>query len=237
MSNVTDLDPIAAEPGVSVRLASWPQDLIDADLVIVPGTRATVHDLAWLRERGFDEALRRRAAAGRPVLGICGGLQALGGRIYDGVESDIATTEGLGLLPVRTEFADDKVLDLPSSFWRGEPVSGYRIHHGRPCVEGGEPFLDGCQVGSVWGMTWHGAFESDGFRRVFLGEVAALAGRDWKPGERSFADVREERLDALGDLVEEHLDTRALWQLLESGVPGDLPHLALVRPDPEGFSA
>ena len=235
MSNVTDLDPIAAEPGVSVRLASRPQELVDADLVVVPGTRATVSDLAWLRERGFDDALRRRAAEGRPVLGLCGGLQALGGQIFDGVESDVAKTEGLGLLPVRTEFAADKVLDLPSGQWRGEPVTGYRIHHGRPRVEGGDPFLDGCQVGAVWGTTWHGAFESDGFRRVFLAEVAALAGRDWKPGERSFAEVREDRLDSLGDLVEQHLDTRALFELLERGIPNDLPHLSLGRTISEGF--
>jgi adenosylcobyric acid synthase len=236
MSNVTDLDPIAAEPGVTVRLASWPQELLDADLVVVPGTRATVHDLAWLRERGFDEALRRRAAEGRPVLGICGGLQVLGGAIFDGVESEIAAIEGLGLLPVRTEFAADKVLDLPTGQWRGEPVSGYRIHHGRPRIEGGEPFLDGCQLGAVWGTTWHGAFESDGFRRAFLREVAALAGRDWKPGERSFADIREARLDVLGDLVEQHMDTRALLELLERGVPVDLPHLALIPGVFEGIA-
>ena len=74
-------------------------------------------------------------------------------------------------------------------------------------VESGEPFLDGAHVGSVWGTTWHGIFENDGFRRAFLLQVAADAGRRWLPGDVAFAAVREARLDALGDLVEQHLDT------------------------------
>jgi adenosylcobyric acid synthase len=229
MSNVTDIDALAAEPGVGVRMATWRTEVEDADLVIVPGTRATVHDLGWMRDRGIDEGLRRRAADGRPVLGVCGGLQVLGTVIDDGVESRAGAVPGLGLLPARTSYAAEKVLALPAGEWRGNPVAAYQIHHGRVAVEGGEPFLDGCRVGAVWGTTWHGVFENDGFRRTFLAEVAARAGRDWRPGQVRFADVREARLDALGDLVQEHLDVDAVWRLVEQGAPRHLPTLSLAR--------
>ncbi|GAC1328323.1 MAG: cobyric acid synthase [Mycobacteriales bacterium] len=227
MSNVTDVDALAAEPGVSVRLGTTPAALDDADLVVVPGTRATVGDLGWLRERGLDAALSRRAAAGRPVLGVCGGLQLLGETIEDSVESRAGAVDGLGLLPVRTVFAAEKALELTAGTWRDHPVAGYRIQHGRVAVDGGESFLDGCRVGSVWGTSWHGLFDNDGFRRAFLAEVAALAGRSWRAGTTPYAEHREARLDALGDLVEEHLDTEAVWRLLETGVPADLPVLDL----------
>ncbi|GAB3136068.1 cobyric acid synthase [Microbispora hainanensis] len=227
MSNVTDADALAAEPGVSVRLVTTPAELADADLVVLPGTRATVGDLAWLRERGLDEALRRRAAGGRPVLGICGGYQMLGTVIDDEVESRAGRVPGLGLLPARTAYAPGKVLALTEGEWRGHAVAGYQIHHGRVTVDGGEPFLDGCRAGQAWGTTWHGLFERDGFRRAFLAEVAAVTGRAWLPGTGTFAAHREARLDALGDLVEEHLDTEAVWRLIERGVPSGLPRITL----------
>ncbi|MFI6815869.1 cobyric acid synthase [Nonomuraea sp. NPDC050328] len=222
MSNFTDLDALAGEPGVVVRFVTSPAELEDADLVVLPGSRATVSDLAWLRARGLDVAL---AARTRPVLGICGGLQMLAREIVDEVESGAGRVEGLGLLPVRVEFAAGKTLGRPRGEWRGTPVTGYEIHHGVASVEGGEPFLDGCRVGPVFGTTWHGALENDGFRRAFLAEVAALAGRDFVPHpDVSFAALREERLDALGDLVERHLDTGALLRLIEHGSP-EVPFL------------
>lgn len=229
MSNVTDADALATEPGVSVRLVTLPAEMAEADLVIVPGTRATIADLAWLRERGLDAELRRRATEGRPVLGICGGLQMLGAAIHDddGVEGPACRVRGLGLLPVRTAYRPAKVPALPTGRWRGHPVSGYQLHHGRVTVDGGEPFLDGCRSGQVWGTTWHGIFECDGFRRAFLAEVARATGRDWTPGTHSFAERRESRLDALGDLIEEHLDTDAVWRLIEHGVPSGLATISL----------
>ena len=227
MSNVTDVDALSAEPGVDVRLVTSPAALDGADLVVLPGSRATVNDLHWLREQGFEQALRARAAAHRPIIGICGGLQLLGTQIDDGVESGVGEISGLGLLPVTTRYAAEKVLTLPTGHWRGHEVSGYAIHHGRPTVEAGEPFFDGAHVGSVWGTTWHGIFENDDFRRAFLSQVAADSGRDWLPGSVPFSQIRETRLDALGDLVQEHLDTAAIWRLIEQGIPPDLPHLAM----------
>ncbi|WP_433191322.1 cobyric acid synthase [Actinoallomurus sp. CA-150999] len=224
ISNFTDLDALSAEPGVSVRFATTPGELADADLVVLPGSRATVADLAWLHEQGLAAEVVRRARAGRPVLGICGGYQMLAREILDDIESMAGPVAGLGLLPVRVEFASDKTLRRPSGIAYGEPVHAYEIHHGVAAAEGGEPFLDGCRVGAVWGTTWHGAMENDGFRRAFLTDVARTAGRDFTPApDTDFAALREAQLDALGDLVERHLDTDALWRLIETGTPPDLP--------------
>lgn len=224
MSNFTDVDALAAEPGVVVRFVDRPEELVDADLVVVPGTRGTVRALAWLRERGLAAALARRAAQGRPVLGICGGFQALGAHIEDDVESRAGEVEGLGLLPVRVRFAREKTLARPVGEALGERVDGYEIHHGVAEVLGGEPFLDGCRVGSVWGTHWHGSLESDGFRRAFLRQVAAQAGRRFVPApDTSFGALREEQLDRLGDLIEEHADTDRLLRLIEQGPPEGLP--------------
>ncbi|MFB6479739.1 cobyric acid synthase [Streptomyces virginiae] len=226
MSNFTDVDALAAEPGVVVRFVDRAEELADADLVVVPGTRGTVKALAWLRERGLADALLRRAAEGRPVLGICGGFQALGERISDEVESRAGEVDGLGLLPVRVRFEREKTLARPVGSALGEDVAGYEIHHGVAEVLGGEAFLDGCRVGSVWGTHWHGSLESDGFRRAFLREVAAAAGRRFVPApDTSFSALREEQLDLLGDLIEEHADTDALLRLIEGGAPAGLPFL------------
>jgi adenosylcobyric acid synthase len=166
------------------------------------------------------------------VLGVCGGHQMLARTITDDVESRAGTVPGLGLLPADVRFAREKTLGRPEGTAFGQPVRGYEIHHGVVTVDWlssdppAEPFLDGARAGSVFGTTWHGALEVDGFRRAFLAEVARVAGRRFVAApDTDFAAVRERRLDALGDLVAEHADTGALWRLVEDGVPGGLPVL------------
>ncbi|MDT0301288.1 cobyric acid synthase [Streptomonospora wellingtoniae] len=229
ISNFTDIDALSVEPGVDLRFVTSPQEADDADLVVLPGTRATVADLAWLRERGLDDAVLARAREGRPLLGICGGYQMLARRIHDDVESGAGAVPGLGLLPTAVTFAADKTLGRPVGEAYGHPVEGYEIHHGHSVLDAGadgdaEPFLDGWRRGAVWGTTWHGALENDGFRRAFLADVARRAGRDFVPApDTDFAAERSARLDALGDLVEQHMDTGALLRLLEDGAPEGLP--------------
>ncbi len=230
-SNATDVDSLACEPGVGVRWTTSPGDVADADLVVLPGTRATVADLDWLRRTGIADAVVARAAAGRPLLGICGGYQMLADRIEDDVESGASAVAGLGLLPVRVVFAAEKQVGRPAGSAYGEPVTtAYEIHHGvarsvaRAGDTGVEPFLDGYRSGAVWGTTWHGAWESDGFRRAFLADVADLAGRDFVPAKDvEVAALRTARLDLLGDLVEAHLDTTALEAVITGGPPAGLP--------------
>ena len=224
LSNFTDVDALAAEPGVVVRLVTRPDELRDADLVVLPGSKATVADLQWLRATGLAAAVGERAAAGGAVLGVCGGFQMLARTITDDVECRSGTVPGLGLLPTEVRFGHRKILGRPQGSALGEDVVGYEIHHGVVAVDGGDPFLDGCVAGSVWGTTWHGIFENDGFRRAFLRAVAANAGRDFDPApDVSFAAIREQRLDALGDLIAEHLDTAALRTLIDRGAPAGLP--------------
>ena len=232
LSNFTDFDPLAAEPGVTLQFTAASAEVLAADLAVVPGTKATVADLAWLRRMGLDRALAQRAARGLPTLGICGGYQLLGQRILDRVESRAGDVTGLSLLPVETVFEATKVLANPvgtAPWLGGVAASGYEIHHRRTRARGGEPVLSsedgdlGCRRGAVVGVAWHGIFEADGFRRAFLGWVAAERGLDWVAGERPFAAVREERLEAVGDLIADHVDTAALERLLEEGAPPGLP--------------
>ncbi|GII91609.1 cobyric acid synthase [Sinosporangium siamense] len=229
VSNFTDLDALASEPGVVVRFITSPAELDDADLVVLPGSRATVSDLAWLRRTGLADALLARAAANRPILGICGGYQMLSRSIHDTVESPDTPDHvpGLGLLPADVVFKPGKTLGRPEGSAYGHPVAAYEIRHGVVTVEGeAEPFLDGCRAGATWGTTWHGALENNAFRRAFLADVAGVAGRDFAPApDVDFAAERERRLDALGDLVARHMDTGALMRLIEKGAPPDLPVL------------
>jgi adenosylcobyric acid synthase len=236
ISNFTDIDALAAEPGVLIRLATEPAELADADLVILPGTRATVNDLAWLRQRGLAKAIEDRARAGCPVLGICGGYQMLAREIDDRVESRAGMVAGLGLLPIKVEFGPKKILGRPEGQALGAPVAAYEIHHGVIHHEGpfDEPFLDGGRAGprgATWGTSWHGTLENDEFRRRFLAEVAAQARRDFTPApDTDFAALREARLDRLGDLVADHLDTAALKKLITDGPPPGLPTLPPAGP-------
>lgn len=236
-SNATDVEALACEPGVTVRWTTSVAEVLDADLAVLPGTRATIADLGWLRDRGLAGALEARAVAGRPVLGICGGYQMLAREIEDDVESRSGRVAGLDLLPVRVRFGERKTVGRPLGEAYGEPVStAYEIHHGIASLVPGslgaasggavEAFLDGYRRGAVWGTTWHGAWESDGFRRAFLREVAAAAGRDFEPApDVDLAAVRAARLDALGDLVADHLDLAALESLITSGAPQGLPFI------------
>ena len=224
ISNFTDVDALGLEPDLDVVFASGPRDLTDADLIVLPGTRSTISDLAWLRARGLDHVITAHARGGRPLLGICGGFQMLGTSIADpdGVEAEPgAVVEGLGLLDVRTGFTPDKTLRLPSGTALGVPAAGYEIHHGHVTVGGGaEEFLGGARAGNVFGTMWHGSLEGDELRGAFL---AAVLGRP--PSGVSFTAARERRLDLLGDLVAEHLDIEALLSLARTGPPAGLPNL------------
>ncbi len=225
ISNFTDIDPLAAESSVLVSYAATPGEIAAADLVIVPGSRSTVADLGWLRDSGLADAITARARAGRPVLGICAGYQMLAGQIHDDVESRTGTVAGLGLLPATVRFQPRKVLRRCQGEAFGERVTGYQIHHGVIEPDGGEPFPGGCRSGAVWGTSWHGLLEGDGFRQAFLSRVAAAAGRAYTPAGVSFQAERERQLDALGDLIAGHLDTGALLRLIEGGAPGGLPFI------------
>ena len=237
ISNATDAEALATEPGVRVRLTVEPAEIAAADLVVLPGSKSTVDDLRWLRDTGLAAAVEAHARKGKPLLGICGGFQMLARAIHDDVESGRGTVAGLGLLPVEITFDRRKTVGLAAGTAAGGiPVRGYEIHHGyvsagvtsSPLLTHADGRPEGARAGAVFGTHWHGAFESDEFRRWMLTESARLAGRTGfrSAPDTAFGAARERTLDLLGDLVEEHLDTDALWRLVTGGPPTGLPFVS-----------
>jgi adenosylcobyric acid synthase len=201
-------------------------------LVVLPGSKATRDDLAWLQASGLAGAVE---ASGAAVVAVCAGLQMAGRRIEDpdGVEGPPGSAAGLGWLPVVTRFGGTKVLDRPTGVavdgpGRGASVAGYRIHHGR-VVPGpdartwlrdaaGEPI--GWWTDRVVATSLHGLFESDELRAGILGWAAARAGirAPALPGVR-FATARMARLDQIADTLEAHLDLDRLLAIVADGAP------------------
>ena len=214
IANFDDLDPLAAEPGVTVEIVEAGRPLPgDAGLVLIPGSKSTIADLAHFRAQGWDIDLMAHVRRGGHVLGLCGGYQMLGRKITDplGLEGSAGVYEGLGLLDVTTEMRPEKRLALTAAHYlaTGDAVSGYEIHLGQ--TEGpdrarawlhvdGRPEGAASANGRVRGCYLHGLFAADGFRAAYL---AAIGGPQ---SELCFEDGVEATLDALADHVEAHLD-------------------------------
>ena len=193
ISNLDEFQPLLQVPGVRVVWARTPAQLAGADWVILPGSKATAADLAWMRSQGLDAAVVAHAAAGKRVLGICGGLQMLGEALIDlhGVDGNAA---GLGLLPVTTLFAQEKTvqrtevrlpaLPAPWQALEGMAASVYEIHHGRTAphtamqaagqtvVEAVPGLLWHSPDGVVLGCYWHGLFENQAVLQALWGTAA-----------------------------------------------------------------
>ena len=240
IANFDDFEWLAGEPGVRVRWVTAPSGLVDSDLVVLPGSKSVVADLAWLHERGLARAILAAASAGRPVLGVCGGYQMLGRTVRDphGVESSVAEAAGLDLLPLETTFAPAKttrrVRARVTAAWgplaaaRDVIVDAYEIHAGvtrlrvpdvaRPFAiveRGGAPAddLDGAVAGAVAGTYLHGVLASGPLRRALLGWLAARAGRGSHAAWGSAAP-RLARWDRLADIVANALDLKAVGGLV-----------------------
>ncbi|CAO3374385.1 cobyric acid synthase [Azospirillum argentinense] len=219
IANFDDFDPLAQEPDVALSMVPRGQPLPgDADLVILPGSKATIADLAVLRAQGWDVDLTAHRRRGGRVLGICGGYQMLGRRIADpdGIEGAPGEAEGLGLLEVDTVLKGPKVLEeaTGTDSATGAAVAGYEMHMGR--TEGSDrvrPMLtladgrtDGAVSadGRVMGCYLHGLFGADGFRAAFL------AGLGGEASGQSYAATVEQALDRIAARLEEHVDIDAL---------------------------
>ncbi len=214
IANFDDLDPLSQEPAVSVMMLQPGQAIPgDTDLVIIPGSKSTRGDLAFLRAQGWDVDLLAHHRRGGHVLGICGGYQMLGKFIVDadGIEGSAGKSDGLGLLDVVTEMIPDKKLTEITAIHAGsgQIFEGYEIHIGRTdgadCVR---PFAsignraEGAMSadGRVIGSYLHGMFRNDAFRAAFLRDLGAEA------SNVSYGDTVEATLDALADHIEAHLD-------------------------------
>ena len=218
IANFDDLDPLAQEPGVRVTMLHAGQPLPgDTDVVIIPGSKSTRGDLAFLKAQGWDEDVRAHHRRGGHVLGICGGFQMLGQRVRDpdGIEGAPGETAGIGLLDVDTIMTGDKRLNTVAAVHvpSGQGFDGYEIHIGR--TEGPDRARPFAQVagqdegaisadGRVAGSYLHGMFSDDAFRRAWL------SGFDVVAGDASYAATVEATLDALADHLEAHIDVSAL---------------------------
>ncbi len=238
MSNFDDFDPLRAEADVTVRFVDRVEELASADLVILPGTKTTIADLNFLRQRGLATHLLKLAQAGTPVMGICGGYQMLGQSIRDPLraESNEAQVPGLGLLPIVTRFAAEKrtvraqgEIAVDRGLFaqaRGRQVSGYEIHMGQTEVQG-EPLVhvsmrgeervddsDGAADASGWiaGTYFHGLFDNDGLRDVLLTNLAARKKRARSP---TAPFDREAMYDHLAQIARRNLMIDAITRLLE----------------------
>ncbi len=218
VSNFDEFGALAHEPGVLLRWAATPAGLTDAGLIVVPGSKHVAADGAWLTRSGLALEIQKRARAGVPVLGICGGLQLLGRRIDDphGVES-AGTFAGLGLLELDTLLEPEKTTRLTrAELPNGERVSGYEIHHGRSHAWGEtKPYLSdglGFRRGNVTGVYLHGLFEDTVFRTDYLGALGVRAGSgDW-------AAQLDGTLDTLADHVEASIELSKINDAVFSGL-------------------
>jgi adenosylcobyric acid synthase len=228
IANFDDFEPLAREPGVRVRFVSRPEQIAGSALIVLPGSKNTAEDLGWLRDCGLADAIVAAAAAGRPIVGICGGYQMLGRALHDpdSVESSATATPGLGLLPVVTRLEREKTTVRvrgrvaadagPFGSAAGSEIAAYEIHVGRTDVRTArQPFQIGARRGrevderegalndggNVVGTYLHGLFANDTLRGALLRDVAARAGVPADPrwGAVSSAAARYDRLaDAVG---------------------------------------
>lgn len=236
MSNFTDFNGLAAEADVALRYARVPEDVVDADVIILPGSKQTIQDLQYVKDKGFAAALASHVQARREMVGICGGFQMLGKRITDphGVEGG-GQTEGLHLLPVDTELHPGKrtVQVIANALLSGmsgtEMIRGYEIHVGLTARRGGDPcfrILDEAEDredgavsadGLVWGTYIHGVFDDPAFRRAWLNRVRARKGLAPRPVADSM-DVNRRltsALDEWADHVARHVDMKTVCRALQ----------------------
>jgi adenosylcobyric acid synthase len=221
IANFDDLDPLKLEPKVDLVMVQSGQAIPgDCRLVIVPGSKSTRGDLAFLRAQGWDIDLLAHHRRGGHVLGLCGGYQMLGKSVADpeGIEGPSGETSGLGLLDVTTVMTPQKTLTrvTASHVATGQPIDGYEIHIGhtegvdcmRPfAMRDGRPEGAVSTDGRIHGSYLHGMFTSDAFRKAFLRRLGIPA-----TDQRYRARI-EDTLDALAGHIEAHLDVDGLFAL------------------------
>ncbi len=227
ISNFNDLDPFYLEPDVNVSVVGPGQALGRPDAVIIPGSKNTIADLETLHREGRGEQLRRFAAGGGTVVGICAGYQIMGAVIKDRhhIESSQEEADGLGLLDVATSLVPEKTLTQVEGthIKSGLPVRGYEIHHGETqrgglsaVVSIGDGRLDGSlgAIGSVWGTYIHGIFDEDAFRRWFIDSLRARKGLKPLESVQARYDLEVE-FDRLADVIRGNVNMDKIYAVLD----------------------
>ena len=242
ISNFTDFNPFEMIPGVSLRYVSHVSELKHPDLIFLPGTKNTMEDLLWMRSSGMEAAVKKAAAAGTVIFGICGGYQMLGETLSDpdGVEAG-GTIPGMGLLPMETVFTKQKTRTrVDGTFCQtggklsglsGMPLEGYEIHMGQTVRKDGLPALteicdtvasackaDGAWNDQVYGSYVHGIFDREEAAKALVMSLGAAKGVDMsEAGAVDFRAFKETQYDILADALREHLDMDKIYRILEEG--------------------
>ena len=238
MANFTDVDPLFWELDVDPFFCRVPEDLRDADAVIIPGTKNTMEDLAWLDRTGWSDVLQYVRSQGRPILGICGGYQMLGQVVRDpgALESHRSEVLGLGWVPVETTLVSPKrtewVEGCLAAPWASIHIKGYEIHMGRTIPVGATAPLaavraagemdwrsDGVVLDemAVVGTYLHGIFDNQGFRELWLNQVRERAGVGPEQSTMSVAALRDRAYDRLAAAVRGHLRLDRLYTAMSLG--------------------
>lgn len=247
LSNFTDFNIFERFDGVSVRYVSSVEQLKNPDLIILPGTKNTMKDLLWMRQKGIEAAILKHAAAGKPVFGICGGYQMLGERLEDpeGAEEG-GSMKGMGLLPLKTVFRNEKRRtrvkgafeeSLAGGYFArlaGKAFEGYEIHMGETSAELGKEAkslckiktaddekysVDGYYTENVYGCYIHGIFETPQIAQAIIEEIASRKGMEVKSlGNVSAEEYKNIQYDLLADALRKHLDMNRIYEILEAGI-------------------
>ncbi|MGN1412163.1 MAG: cobyric acid synthase [Oscillospiraceae bacterium] len=233
ISNFTDFIPLENIEGISLRYVSSIEDFKNPDVVILSGTKNTIADLIWLRENGLEVLIKKYANSGNLIIGICGGYQMLGRKIYDNFNVEHGgTITGLELLNLSTTLIDEKTTTKTTSKTvniYGEfnvlsnlEITGYEIHSG--VTEHGENNLFeisklGCYKGNIFGTYLHGIFENDAFRNSFIKMLfhrKGLSLENFKP--LNFKEYKETQYNLLADIVRNNLDMDTIYSILDGGI-------------------
>jgi len=247
MSNYTDFNAFSRIPGVSLRYVSEVAKLGNPDLILLPGTKSTFADCLWMRQNGLEAAIKKMAAAGKVIFGICGGYQMLGQKLSDPEGNDASTgvreIRGIGLLPVETVFEAEKTRTLVKGHLEkmsgclktlsGCSIEGYEIHMGKTVLLEGQPFAllsevqsdsqiiksDGCQVKNVYGTYIHGIFDSAGMAEEIINCLRLEKGFDYKQFPSfNIHDYKEQQYDKLAEVLRNSLDMKRIYSIIEEGI-------------------
>jgi len=228
ISNFTDFAPLELHPSLGVRYVDSPARLGEPDLLILPGTKSTLQDLLWLRQNGLEMRIKKLAAGGTPVLGVCGGFQMLGEKLADpeGAEGG-GELMGMGLLPCSTVFSKEKALtrvkgQVEAAPFAGAALEGYEIHMGRTGTAGAAPFCilsdgrpDGAVQGNVFGTYLHGLFDTGELTERLAAWLLArkgLAPDNIHP--ETHREHQERQFDILAGAVRRSLDMEAVYRAM-----------------------
>lgn len=234
ISNFTDFDPFLYEPDVELVYSINPADIENADILIIPGTKNTVKDLLFLKEIYLDESIKHAYVKGIQIIGICGGYQMLGKKIYDpyGIESDQKEIDGIGLLDVETTFERTKITcqteaEPVGGINPGNTLKGYEIHMG---VSAGDIGLfkikrlasthssvdfDGSINRNCFGTYLHGIFEDDSFRRAIINQARKNKGLLPIDFTIRYSEIKDRAIDNLAQVVIENLDMDFIRRLIK----------------------